>query len=64
MGVRISWLIMARNSLLARVADSAVSFASRNSSSTFLRPVMSLRTINLPVNRPRWLCNGEIRRSK
>ena len=32
-GVRNSWLILARNSLLARVAASADSFASRSSSS-------------------------------
>ena len=33
MGVRISWLTLARNSSLARLAASAASFACRNSSS-------------------------------
>ena len=40
-GVRISWLMFARNSLLARVAASAVSLASYSSSSACLRAVMS-----------------------
>ena len=31
MGVRISWLIFAKNSLLARLAESAASLANRNS---------------------------------
>ena len=35
-GVRISWLMLARNSLLARVADSAFSFSPRNASSCVL----------------------------
>jgi len=33
MGVRISWLMLARNSLLARLAESAASRASTNCSS-------------------------------
>ena len=41
MGVRISWLMLARNSLLARLAASAVALALRNSSSACLRSVMS-----------------------
>ena len=41
MGVRISWLMLARNSLLARLAASAASFAVRSSSSGRLRSVMS-----------------------
>ena len=40
-GVRISWLMVARNSLLARLPASAVSFADRSSSSACLRSVMS-----------------------
>jgi hypothetical protein len=31
MGVRISWLMLARNSLLDRLADSAASFAKASS---------------------------------
>ena len=41
MGVRISWLTLARNSSLARLAASAASFACRSSSSSRLRSVMS-----------------------
>ena len=37
MGVRISWLTLARNSSLARLAASAASLARRNSSSSRLR---------------------------
>ena len=33
MGVRISWLMLARNSLLARLAASAASLARRSASS-------------------------------
>ncbi len=40
-GVLSSWLMLARNSLLARFADSATSFAVRSSPSTRLRAVMS-----------------------
>ena len=40
MGVRISWLIMARKADLARVARSAVSTASRKSSWVFTRAWM------------------------
>src|SRR5713101_8440650 len=36
-GVRISWLMFAKNSLFARFADSAASFASRNSFSPVFR---------------------------
>src|SRR6266566_5098057 len=39
-GVRISWLMTARNSLLARLAVSAASLARRRSSSACLRSVM------------------------
>ena len=44
MGVRISWLMLARNSLLARLAASAACLAWRNSSSNRLRSAMSLTT--------------------
>ena len=42
MGVRISWLMLARNSLLARLADSAASLACSSSASACLRGVMSM----------------------
>ena len=42
-GVRISWLMLARNSLLARLACSAASFAFCRSSSACLRAVMSVK---------------------
>ena len=41
MGVRISWLTLARNSSLARFADSAASLARRSSSSARFWRVMS-----------------------
>src|SRR5271165_6108003 len=41
MGVRISWLILARNSLLARLAASAASLAIFSSCSARLRSVTS-----------------------
>ncbi len=40
-GVRISWLMLARNSLFARLAASAVAVARRRASSLALRAVMS-----------------------
>ena len=40
-GVRISWLMLARKSLLARVAAIAASRARRSSASNRLRSVMS-----------------------
>jgi hypothetical protein len=40
-GVRISWLILAKNSLLARAAFSAASLATFRFSSASLRAVMS-----------------------
>ena len=43
MGVRISWLMLARNSLLARLAASAASLASCSSCSARLRSVMSVQ---------------------
>ena len=41
MGVRISWLTLARNSSLARLAASAASLACRSSASSRLRSEMS-----------------------
>ncbi len=43
-GVRISWLMLARNSLLARVAASAFARASISASATCLASVMSIIT--------------------
>ena len=50
-GVRISWLIVARNSLLARLAASAASRACRSSSSARLCAVMSLYVDTKPPPR-------------
>nr|WP_242044585.1 hypothetical protein [Anabaena azotica] len=43
-GVRNSWLILARNVLLARLAVSAASLACSSSASAFLRSLISLPT--------------------
>ena len=54
MGVRISWLMLARNSLLARLAVSAASLALTNSPSARLRAVMSVQApTNLMTLLPR-----------
>ena len=50
-GVRISWLILARNSLLARLAISAASLSLIRASARF-RSVMSLVTAWMPTIRP------------
>ena len=50
-GVRISWLILARNSLLARLAISAASLSLIRASAR-LRSVMSLVTACMPTIRP------------
>ena len=50
-GVRISWLIVARNSLFARLAASAASRACRSSSSARLCAVMSLYVDTKPPPR-------------
>ena len=50
-GVRISWLMVARNSLLARLAASAASRACRSSSSARLCTVMSLYVDTKPPPR-------------
>ena len=49
-GVRISWLMLARNSLLARFACSALCVASRSDSSYCLRSVMSRAAANTPCS--------------
>ena len=52
MGVRISWLMFARNSLLARLAASAASLARCSSASTCLRAVTSTQTPRTQRPRP------------
>ena len=44
-GVRISWLILAKKSDLRWVASSAASLALRSASSIFFRSVMSLKVM-------------------
>ena len=51
-GVRISWLMFARNWLLARLAASAASFASPSRRSSDLRSVVSKITPIMPVTEP------------
>ena len=53
-GVRISWLMLARNSLLARLAASAASLAARNCASALFRSVMSLTTPRIFTGAP-WM---------
>ena len=48
-GVRISWLMFARNSLLSRFADSAALLAMRSSSCVRCRSVLSLLMTATPV---------------
>ena len=60
-GVRISWLMLARKSLFARVADSAASFAWRRSDSTSFCSVMSVLLPNQSVTRPCSSLTGSIR---
>ena len=55
-GVRISWLMLARNSLLARVAASAASVARRSSTSARLRSVMSKKVTTPPTGSPSCSC--------
>ncbi len=52
MGVRISWLMVARKSLLARLALSACCLASRSASSSRLRSVMSIQPSITPLMAP------------
>ena len=59
MGVLISWLMFARNSLLARLASSAASRASRIVSSARRRSVMSRMISNPPATDPSSPSNGE-----
>ena len=51
-GVRISWLMLARKSLLARVASSAASFALASSCWASARSVVSRMTVRKPTGRP------------
>ena len=51
-GVRISWLMLARKSLLARLAWSAASRASRSSSWYFFSSVMSREIPKVPITSP------------
>ena len=51
-GVRISWLIVARNALFARFAASAASFAATSSASSRLYSVMSCVTPHMSVGFP------------
>ena len=51
-GVRISWLTLARNPLLARLAASAASLAWCSSASARLRSVISRKTATPPRRRP------------
>ena len=54
-GVRISWLILARNELFARLADSAASRARRSASSLRLCCVTSRATAMRPMH---WLLSS------
>ena len=51
-GVRISWLMLARKSDLARVASSAASRAATSSAWLRLRSVMSVKLITAPTISP------------
>ncbi|CFP59841.1 Uncharacterised protein [Bordetella pertussis] len=51
-GVRISWLIVARNVVLARLAASALSLASCSSRSSSARSVMSIQPPMMPLSSP------------
>ena len=51
-GVRISWLMLARNSDFSRDASIAWACATARSSSMRLRSVMSLKVITAPVASP------------
>ena len=58
MGVRISWLMLARNSLLARLAISATCLARTNFDSASLRAVMSVPEPITFVMTPSWSRRG------
>ena len=51
-GVRISWLMLARKSAFVREASSASSFACRSASSAALRCVMSRKLMTVPTTWP------------
>jgi len=57
-GVRISWLILARNELFAWFADSAASRARRSASSLRLCCVTSRATEMLPIHWLAWSSRG------
>ena len=59
MGVRISWLMLARNSLLARLAASAASLALWSSSSICFRSVMSMNATTAPTTFPSFHCGWD-----
>ncbi|MNT49487.1 hypothetical protein D3C72_1863440 [compost metagenome] len=54
-GVRISWLMLARKSLFARVASSAISFARCMANSAALRSVMSWSQPSSPSSPWIWI---------
>ena len=54
-GVRISWLMLARKSDLALVASSAASLAARTSASCCLRSVMSVKLTTEPTIVPSFM---------
>ena len=60
MGVRISWLMLARNSLFARFASSATTLAAPSSASTRLRAVMSREMPSAPTTRPSSTCGVRV----
>ncbi len=61
MGVRISWLMLARNSLLARLAASAASLALWNASAARFWSSMSVQAPNHFTTRPVWSRTGTAR---
>jgi len=50
--VRISWLMVARKVLLARLASSARSLAARSSSNSWRRSLMSIQPPMMPWTSP------------
>ena len=61
-GVRSSWLITARKSVLARLISSADSFAARNALSDSLRLVASARMRMVPDSWPPGSCKAAVHR--
>ncbi len=60
-GVRSSWLIRDRNSLLAWLARSAPNEAWRSDCSRCIRSVTSREMVTVPVTRPLWSKTGRAR---